>query len=353
MNRREFLERSTLFGIGIFAGINFGCEKKEIKEIIKEFVDLNLNLQKLENIIMTETLSNYYLNYSLINLKNEINKNHNLNNIIKPIRDNLIDLTLEKANKFYKKNPKKIKILTDKEHFKTQNKLNKNQEKIQNIKANYLLNPKEYEEYSEYLNEQNNKFNSMINLINKSKYDLMNYNLFLTLKNIAPDINFIKEASDDSGIPIEDIIALAHIESSGREFAVSRHGCINRFQINPRFLEKIYEETTYQNNQLSNYIKQITKPEEFLKNLVKNSKLNIAVGINYFKHLRKNLDHNEALVAYNFGIPGLNNLKKDIRDKIRNPYKISKADLNVSAIEYYAKFNNARKGIKELKNYLS
>ena len=175
------------------------------------------------------------------------------------------------------------------------------------------------------------------------KYDKKNnthgtlYDLFATLFNIAPDSLFIKEASEHSGINLEDIIALIHIESRGREFSVSRKGAINRLQLNPKCLDDIYRYVTSRDNLLDKYIIENTTKENFLHDLVSNSKLNIFTGINYFKYLKDTThDECESIVAYCYGPSGASDLLEE---------------KDGTTIRYYNDFLEARDNLNMIKEF--
>jgi len=262
------------------------------------------------------------------------------------IRKELINITLNEAEKISRKKPRL------KNYHRINRKLDNYQNKIESLKEKYFIDPFSYSPIHIDLIEKNNKSNALYNLINKNRWDLKS-DIITTLDRVGNDSSFIREASEGSGIPLEDILSLIHIESSGKEFALSLNGCINRMQINPRYAKLIYDEVTYQNNNLAYFIKKNSSKDDFVENLVKNSKLNIAVGVNYFKHLREYFDDEaKALVAYNFGIPNLKDMEDNIINKLYKR-KFSRDDLKFPTISYYAKYKNAKNTLKEIKNYLS
>lgn len=329
----------------------------------------SLNLDKIENIIMINTLLLDKTPQELIEFHANVIKDAALDDDVKQIKEKLISKSLKKIDKSSSSNQsynKHVAIMNEfdsiysninslKRNYNLYDNLNENElEKDLPFFKNLLLEDFNLQKIKNYFENIRKKVELKElkgqKLNYKDKYDWRLYGLFKTLIRISPDALFIKETSIKSGIPLEEIIALIHIESSGREFVVSNKGEINRLQLNSKYLNDIYNNSTSENNSMTTYIKENTTPETVLYDLVSNSKLNIAVGINFFNYLKKNTDTEyKAIVAYNSGIEGSKRLSKRTKYKLTNPDKISEDDLDNNIIRYYHNFLDAKSKFQHMR----
>ena len=341
MNRKDFIRL-----IGLTAGSLL--LPYSLKNPFKE-ASFELDVYAIEKAIMTKSIIDEQTPVELVKTYDNFMNNSGLNTTIQPIKKRLIDLTLEKVKSFSKKR------VSYEESKSTKKQLDNIYKRIDLIKQNYNIRVLDRDLKNDLVSAQIilSKVNS---LQRNSENKKIFYDLYFTLEKISPDILFIKKASEDSNIPLEDIIALVAIESNGREFVVSNCGAINRFQINPRQLKYIYNNTTDLGNALSEYIRENTSREKFLVDLVQDSKLNIATGVNYFAYLKENTGAEwENVVGYCYGPNGILRLPSNVKDAL---YKLSygeklKKKIRHHAISYYKKFLMARTIFKEIKSLIS
>jgi len=319
-----------------------------LKNPFKE-AGFELDVYAIEKAIMTKSIIDEQTPIELVKIYDNFMNNSSLNTTIQPIKKRLMDLTLEKVKSFSKK------MVSYKKSELAKKEMDNIYTNIDLIKQNYNIQGLDHNLQNDLASAQIilSKINS---LQRNSENKKIFYDLYFTLEKISPDILFIKKASEDANIPLEDIIALVAIESNGREFVVSNSGAINRFQINPRQLKYIYNNVTSLGNSLSEYIKENTSREKFLVDLVQDSKLNIATGINYFAYLKENTRAEwENVVGYCYGPNGILRLPNKVKDAL---YKLSKGEISKKkiryhAISYYKKFLETRNAFKEIKNSVS
>jgi hypothetical protein len=178
--------------------------------------------------------------------------------------------------------------------------------------------------------------------------------LYKTLTNLSPDSSLISWASK-SGIPIEEIVAFADVESNGNPFAIGRNGEITAFQLNPRYLTDICNNALSRRNILSDYIQENASKKTLLEDLAGNSKLNIAVAVNFMKYLKEKTGTDyEYVLAYNMGLRGILELSQRTRRKLENPAeRISEQDKKRSVFGYYTSFLDSKRAFEQIRSHIT
>ncbi len=347
MNRLKFIKLLSAISLGSLAN---STSLIKIDDSDKIFENFQLDLYNFERIFMGKNIIEGCQDTHLGEIHNEIVNNLKFIKKIDPIKKKLIDLTLIKVRE-YMKNP-----VSQNESDKFNWNLNSIYQRINFAKQRYQFEV--YPESGLNLNLENSKIKKFDDL--KNNNDKILVQVASTLERISPDANFIKNAVKNSENNLEEIISLIFKESTGMEFVVSNLGAVNRFQINPFYLNEIYNTTTKLNNELSNYILEIIpknkySEEIFLKKLIENSKLNAAVGINLFTYLKNNANKEyEYVVGYLTGEKGVKNLSLKVKDKLEKLTENLdyKDKISHQSVDYYRKFLKGKEAFKKIKNSL-
>ena len=351
MNRRQFIATTAALSTGtlLFPNVIKNSAVFDLNSLERK----SLSLYELERIIMTNYLFFGEYPEMLVRWGNAAIEEPDLKHRIQCIKDDLTLISLAKIKSFSRRKPDKDEtenlVRTFDEIYDEINSLKKAKklEYIENRGKVVLLNNN-----SVYDILSRMSFFNRFNILDLNNIDDEVNNLIRTLDRLAPEALHIKEASEIAGIPLEDVLAFAYVESRGREFAVSKNGDVGRFQLNSNVLSDIYKDTTYQDNELAEYIRRSASFDTFLEDLVSNPKLNVAVGINLMRHKRDKTE-NYYPIAYHAGIRKVSRLSRKIKNKLNNPEKITENDLRYYVLDYFNKFTNARHGFIKLRTYLA
>ncbi|MEM3141378.1 MAG: hypothetical protein QXX55_01145 [Candidatus Pacearchaeota archaeon] len=370
MNRRTFLKK---FGMGagmtlLFSPIMINSIHNESpyskEELVKEQLSLT-NMNELEKAIMVGSIITYDNTIPLINLHKEIIKKTTVFDEIKKIEEEIFSYVLKKSRDFSKKRAKNdelnetVRIINEK-----YGQIKKIKEKIEisllNFKRETFVS---FDDYfiipTNYIHgELSLKLTKSLSILDSSitKYKEQNSRInrvYATLVNLSPISHIIREASEISGVPVEDIIALSDIESLGMNL-VGAEGEINTHQLHPKYLKQNYRNALSIKNPLSDYIRENTSENSLLEDLVKDEKLNISLVVNLMKFHRENTkEYYEYILAHNIGLKRTQNLRKHTRIKLKNPELITQQEKkNNSIFRYYTNFISSREAFRQIKDYL-
>ncbi len=369
MNRRNFLGRTTLIVTGVTLGLTFTPEtiKNAVlysPEELKTIKLFSLDVPSLERIIATGKLLTTKNPASLIELHEELSKNQPATSQIESREDELAEEVLRKSKEFSKKRPTKSYF-----HETTQ-KIDEMSSELQRLRERTeidfirqkrsifgVTNDRQIEVRDSDLQELyvSDRCHSLaLSFIEKAEQGSPLHRLSKTLKRISKDSQFIAYASTAGGVSLRKILGFIDIESQGREFAIGRDGEINRFQLHPRYLEDTYRNALSLGNELSDYIRENTSRRTLLENLSRDSKLNIALAVNFMKYLEKKTKEDyQSVIAYNRGLKRALNLSPTISKKLKNHRKITKKDLeNYSVYRYYSNFLDAGKSFEQIRDHI-
>lgn len=363
MNIKNFIRAAAISSGLLFFPVQINNSNLYSKEELVEKIIFSTNLYELEQMMMVKSL---LLNEDASSLNGLIEKimqqDRDLFYKIQKEEKHLAELTLKKIRRFSRKRASR------EEHSGAMRELDSLARRIDIIKKVYdvdfvSLRKKNYASIPIELIPYKSSLTEKLSLLSKlefldtikddsSDYGNNTYKLIETLKKLAQDAEFIRKAAD-SGIPLEEIIARYHIESGGRRRTVSRIGAINTSQINPNSdnLPYIYLVTAYQKNDLGEFIREQSSYKRFLRDLVMNSRLNIAVGVNFESYLKDETNnYYEYVISYNRGIEGTLSLPRFIKIKLAYPERISGEDTKKHhPLRYYTDFLNSIKTFNKLK----
>lgn len=334
------------------------------EELVKEQLSLT-NMNELEKAIMVGSIITYDNTIPLINLHKEIIKKTTVFDEIKKIEEEIFSYVLKKSRDFSKKRAKNdelnetVRIINEK-----YGQIKKIKEKIEisllNFKRETFVS---FDDYfiipTNYIHgELSLKLTKSLSILDSSitKYKEQNSRInrvYATLVNLSPISHIIREASEISGVPVEDIIALSDIESLGMNL-VGAEGEINAHQLHPKYLKQNYRNALSIKNPLSDYIRENTSENSLLEDLVKDEKLNISLVVNLMKFHRENTkEYYEYILAHNIGLKRTQNLRKHTRIKLKNPELITQQEKkNNSIFRYYTNFISSREAFRQIKDYL-
>lgn len=361
MDRRDFLRKSLVTVAGTAAMFwSPNLINDEFLYFPKEL--FSTDLYSLEKIIMAGKILTEENPESLINLYNEVNQKPHINIETERIKSEIKEILINKIRQFSRKTPSREKVC------EARDEIDQKYQKIKQIKedekitfVNFkreifvssqedLLKPgdsalKEFYKFDNYIS-------LLDSLIRNGEANLRV--LYMTLVNLSPNSLLISEASNISGIPMEEIVAFANLESTGRPFAIGRDGEINTFQLNTRYLTDIYKNALSRKNLLSDYIQENTSKRTLLEDLVGNSRLNIAVAVNLMKYLKEETEtYYEYVLAYNRGLERALDLPQRVRRKLENPERISEKDKKKSVFRYYTSFLNTKRAFEQMRNHVT
>ncbi|MFH1310975.1 MAG: transglycosylase SLT domain-containing protein [Nanoarchaeota archaeon] len=368
MKRRNFLIKTTLATAGIvgFFGIPNLIQDTVVyseRELIKkELFSVDLNF--LEKILMIDNLLIKENSGYLTNLDEEVKRVSKIETKLNKVEEGISEFVEKKVTLFRKKNASKEELyqVRDELNERYQEILNiKKNEKVSfiNFKRNLFVSYKNdfFEKGGPILKELHrldNYFSKLNSLMSNEKKDSPIYSTGITLMNLSADASFIRKASNISGTPIEEIVALANVESLGKKFAVGTEGEINRFQLHPKYLRDNYRNALSQKNILSDYIRENTSEKTLLKDLAGDSKLNIAITANLMRYLNeKTKTYYEYILSYNRGLGRALDIPERIRIKLENPENISEKSKRYSIYRYYTNFLDAKKAFEQIKGYVT
>lgn len=362
MKRRDFLRISLMAATGVSAVLAL---PDPVNDAIVSFPAkiLSTNLHSLEKIIMAGNMLTEESPESLITLHRDLNQKPNIEFETGRINEEIKRIIIRKVVQFSRKSPSKEEL------YGIRDEIDKKCREIRRIKENEritfidfkggvfissregFLKPGDSELKELY------RFGDCISLLDSlarnMETDSPFQRLYQTLTNLSPDSSFISEAAKISGVPIEEIVAFANIESVGRPFAIGRDGEINTFQLHPKYLMDIHRIALSRKNLLSDYIQENTSKKTLLEDLAGNSRLNIAIAVNLMKSLKEDTKtHYEYVLSYNMGLGGVGNLSQKIRRKLENPYNISEKDRESKIFGYYTGFLNAKSSFEQIKSHL-
>lgn len=363
MDRRDFLKKTLVTAAGV--AVTFGLPNLINDEVLYSPKELfSTDLYSLEKIIMTGKILTEENPESLINLYSELNQKPHIDIETERIKGEIKELLISKIRQFSRETPSKEKV------DEARDEIDQKYQKIRQIKEDEkitfvdfkreifvssqedLLKPgdsalKEFYKFDNYIS-------LLDSLIRNGEAELSVRVLYMTLVNLSPNSLLISEASNISGIPIEEIVAFANLESTGRPFAIGRDGEINTFQLNTRYLADIYENALSRKNLLSDYIQENTSKRTLLEDLAGNSRLNIAIAVNLMKYLKEETGTDyEYVLAYNRGLERALNLPQRIRRKLENPERISEKDKKKGVFGYYTSFLDTKKAFEQIRNHVT
>lgn len=365
MNRRHFLINLGLIGAGAVF-VNSGIYNTMLyskRELQMEDV-LSMNLSSAEKMTMDTELIYGRKNESLTKLKDALTNNPNLLAQIAKKRDEMSGIVLKKSHDFSRKTPSRSVY----RHFSE--KIDSIAEELDNLKENrdlkvvnfrrgqFVLMDGELKSVESRLLKEIKDYEDSIYPLESLKSNGTDsqriIRIYKTLERISPDASFISYASKESGIPLEEIIAFADVESVGREFAIGRNGEVNRFQLTPRYVKDMYSAALSRRNSLSEYLYEKTSEKRILEDAVRDSKVHIALAANFIGHLKEQTNnYYEYILAYNRGLGRAKDLPSKARKKLRNPHLLSKKDLRQSLYSYYNNFLSAKKSFTEVREAMS
>lgn len=363
MDRRDFLKKSLVTAAGI--AVTFGSPDLINDAVLYSPEELfSTDLYSLEKIIMAGKILAEENPESLINLYNELNQKPRIDIETKRINGEIKEILIGKIRQFSRKTPSKEKV------YEARDEIDQKYQEIRKIKEDEKITFVDFKREIFVSSQEGllktgnsaldefyrfgNYFSLLDSLIRNGEVDLSVRVLYTTLVNLSPNSLLISEASNISGIPIEEIVAFANLESTGRPFAVGRDGEINTFQLNTKYLADIYENALSRRNLLSDYIQENTSKRTLLEDLVGNSRLNIAVAVNLMKYLKEETEtYYEYVLAYNEGLGRALNLSQRTRRKLEHPERISEKDKKRSVFGYYTSFLNTKRAFEQMRNHVT
>ena len=361
MDRRGFLRKSMMTIAGtaaMFRSPNLINDK--FLYFPKEL--FSTDLYSLEKIIMAGKILTEENPKSLINLYNEVNQKPHINIETERIKSEIKEILINKIRQFSRKTPSREKV------DEVRDEIDQKYQKIKQIKEDEKITFVDFEREVFVSSQEDflkpgdstlkefyrfrNYFSLLDSLIRNGEANLRV--LYMTLVNLSPNSLLISEASNISKIPIEEIVAFAKLESTGKPFAIGRYGEINTFQLNPKYLIDTYNNALSIKNLLSDYIQENTSKKTLLEDLVRNNRLNIAVAVNFMKYLKEKTETDyEYVLAYNMGLGGILKLSQRTRRKLENPERISEKDQKKKIFRYYTSFLDSKRAFEQIRSHIT
>ena len=345
MDRREFLAKVGLTaagaGMGLVSVPDFleNPYHKYYQQLMQSAK--SISVYELEGIIGARALLFGKEEDDLANWKNHVVQNSDAGRRINEVRQNLVDMSVFKAKKFIEKSPRREEIREVLADFDSTYGV------INEVKESEKLHFVEHEGKTLLLNRPSYAMGTgkpiyaTLNgtpLVDRFTVpDLKSWPSFsgpdidkmiITLSRMAPEALFIARVAKAAKISLEESVALAYIESFGREFALS-NTALGMLQINfsPDVLKDNYRYAISRDNELTDYLKKNTSKDTLLEDLSSSTRVNFTFGINLAEYKKQKMDQ-YYVAAYNIGIEGVSDLPKSIKYKLRNPGKITERDLS-------------------------
>ena len=348
MDRRDFLKQAGIMGAAVGTGlvsapnIFENSSHKYYQQLMQSAK--SISIYELERIAATRALLFGNNVETLVGWKNQVIKTSELRQTVNEVRQNLINLSLSKTSEFLEEKPKQTEIKELLDYFDSiygtidECKKGKSLYFIEKDSKTWLLNDFNYakaENSPVYEIVEGTPLADRFSFSNFLQWERFSSNeeikkLIDTLNRLTPEsCLFIRKASEAAKVSLEEAVALGHIESGLREFALSNTALgVLQINFNPKVIRYNYPNAISVDNELSDYISRNTSKSTIIENLVSNMDLNTAFGLNLYDFKKRKLNQDYVAAAYNIGIEAVGELPGSVKYKLRHPKKITQFDLN-------------------------